>query len=153
MNADCSFVIRPVTEADAGDWQRMREELWPGDDHVAETQCYFSGQCVEPEAVMIAVDEAGEPVGFVELSSRRDVPGLDGIKTGYIEGLFVDQRCRRSSLAWQLLRASQHWARANDCRAFASDRDDRVVIDPKYQNANAQPDPDGCRARDNQRSS
>jgi|GEM_PF-3253700 len=129
-----TFVIRPVTEADAGDWRAMRDELWEGDDHATEIGRFFAGQCDEPEAVMIAIDEAGDAVGFVELSSRLDIPGLEGVTTGYIEGLFVHLAHRASCLTRQLLRASQQWAQANACRAFASDRDDRVVIDPKYHN-------------------
>lgn len=143
--------IRPVTEADAGHWQRMRDALWPGDDHAAEIRRYFAGQCVEPEAVMMAFDETGEPVGFVELSRRDDVPGLEGIRTGYIEGLYVEARGRRSGLVRELLRSARHWARSTGCHAFASDRDDRVVIDAKYQDESASTGPGRLGSRDNQR--
>lgn len=148
-----SITIRPVTVADAPEWQRMREDLWPGDDHAAEILAYFEGRCEEPEAVLFALDEAAQAVGFVELSCRQDVPGLEGEPTGYIEGLYVQPQARASGLTRELLRASQQWARARGCRAFASDRDDRVVIYPKFQNATAGPGAGEPAGSDSHRSS
>ena len=118
--------IRPE---DAAEWLAMRCELWPdGDDHVVEIAAFFAGSLAEPEAVLVAEDD-GLLIGGAELSLRRDVVGLEGKVTGYVEGLFVRPAFRGRDVALRLLRASQEWARGRGCVAFASDRAGRVVVD------------------------
>jgi aminoglycoside 6'-N-acetyltransferase I len=67
----------------------MRCELWPdGDDHAVEIAAFFAGTLAEPDTVLV-VEDGGLLIGFAELSVRRDVAGLEGKFTGYVEGLFV----------------------------------------------------------------
>lgn len=120
--------LRPVLPADAATWQRLREALWEGDDHAAEIARYFAGTLDEPQVVLLAIAPSGEAVGHVELSIRDDVPGLAGTTTGDIEGLYIVPAYRTPALLRRLLRASEDWARAQGCRAFASDREDRVIV-------------------------
>jgi len=84
------MLIREIAVKDAAAWEAMRCELWPdGDDHAEEIAAFFAGTLVEPEAVLVAED-GGLLIGFAELSARRDVAGLEGKLTGYVEGcLFV----------------------------------------------------------------
>jgi aminoglycoside 6'-N-acetyltransferase I len=110
----------------------MRRELWPdGDDHDMEIGAFFAGSLIEPEAVLVAEDD-GLLIGMAELSLRRDVVGLEGKLTGYVEGLFVRPAFRGRSVASRLLRASQEWARELGCVAFASDRAGRLIVDLAY---------------------
>ena len=74
-------------------------------------------------------EEDGLLIGVAELSLRRDVVGLEGKLTGYVEGLFVRPAFRARGVGLRLLRASQQWARKCGCVAFASDRAGRVVVD------------------------
>jgi len=61
----------------------MRLELWrDGDDHAKEIALFFAGTAAEPAAVLIAQKMAGGIVGFLELSTRTDVAGLEGKRTG-----------------------------------------------------------------------
>jgi len=125
--------IRPVTKDDADGWLRLRNDLWEGDDHEQEIAAFFRGEPEEPIEVLLAVDRNGTAVAHVELSLRFDVPGLEGLKTGYIEGLYVAPQYRQTNVAVRLLRASEQWAKVQHCEAFASDRDDRVVVHARYR--------------------
>lgn len=135
--AAAACALRPVRREDAAAWLRLREALWEGDDHAAEIARFFAGTLDEPQQVLLAVAPSGEPVGHVELSIRTDVAGLKGVVTGYIEGLYVAPSHRASGLVRRLLRASEDWARAQGCRAFASDRDDRVVVHAAFASPGA----------------
>lgn len=125
--------LRPARPADATAWQRLREALWEDDDHEAEIARYFAGTLDEPQEVLLAIAPSGEVVGHVELSVREDVPGLIGITTGYVEGLYLAPGHRAPALLRRLLRASEDWARGQGCRAFASDREDRVIVHARFE--------------------
>ena len=126
------MIIREVRPDDVADWLAMRRELWPdGDDHDMEIAAFFAGSLEEPEAVLVA-EEDGLLIGVAELSLRRDVAGLEGKLTGYVEGMFVRPAFRGRGVALRLLRASQDWARERGCLAFASDRAGRVVVDWEF---------------------
>ena len=127
------MIVRAIRPEDASAWLAMRRELWPdGDDHDVEITAFFAGLLEEPEAVLVAEDD-GLMIGVAELSLRRDVAGLEGKLTGYVEGLFVPPLFRDRGVALRLLRASQKWARERGCVAFASDRDGRVVVDLGFE--------------------
>jgi aminoglycoside 6'-N-acetyltransferase I len=123
------MVVREIRTEDAPEWLAMRRELWPdGDDHDVEIAAFFAGSIEEPEAVLVVEDD-GLLIGLAELSLRRDVVGLEGKLSGYVEGLLVRPAFRGRGVALRLLRASQEWARTLGCVAFASDRGGRVVVD------------------------
>jgi len=125
------MLIRHVQGADAATWERLRCELWPdgAESHGAEIEEFFAGTVVEPQAVLFAEDDVGRVMSFAELSLRRDIPGLEGQLTGYVEGLYVVPEFRGRGIARALLVASRAWAREQRCVAFASDRAGRLVID------------------------
>lgn len=135
MNATLLAVkIRPVRVADAEAWEQSRCDLWPDGraDHAAEIAAFFAGTLDEPEAVLLAEDSEDKLVAFAELSIRTDLSSLIGARVAYVEGLYVVPEVRGRGIARQLLRASVDWARQQRCTAFASDRADRVIIDPRY---------------------
>lgn len=143
------ILIRPVTTADAKAWEHLRNALWPGDPHDAEIAAFFAATIDEPEAVLVAQDASGALVAVVELSRRRDLPGMHGAVAGYIEGLYVEPDHRASGLVWRLLRAARDWAREQGCTDFASDRDDRVVFDRSFRSrAHEASAPDGTRGEE-----
>jgi hypothetical protein len=82
-----STLIRPVTPADAADWEEMRCAMWPDgrDDHALEIASFFAGTLIEPDAVMIAETEDHRAIALIELSIRRDILGLEGQPVGYVE--------------------------------------------------------------------
>ena len=129
------MLIRPVELRDATTWERLRSELWPVEawTHAPEIAAFFAGTLQEPQAVLVAEDDAGTIIAFAELSIRWDIPGLEGKPTGYVEGLYVVPPHRGRGIARSLLIASRDWARARHCVAFASDRAERLIIDPKFE--------------------
>lgn len=126
------YTLHPARPRDTADWLRLRDRLWEGDDHATEIASYFAGQLDEPIEVLIARTLDGTAVAHVELSIRDDIAGLEGQRTGYIEGLYVDEAHRHHGVALLLLRASEAWAQAQRCTAFASDRDDRVIVHRRF---------------------
>jgi aminoglycoside 6'-N-acetyltransferase I len=105
--------------------------MWPdgSDDHAEEIASFFAGTLPEPDAVMIAETGDRTAVALLELSIRRDIPGLKGQPVGYVEGLYIQPKARGRGLARQLLQESRSWAHRQNCIGFASDRAGRIVID------------------------
>jgi aminoglycoside 6'-N-acetyltransferase I len=125
--------IRPIEPSDAATWGRLRRDLWPEDpeSHAVEIASFFAGSLAEPQAVLVA-QEGPNLIAFAELSIREDFPGLAGKRVGYVEGLYVCPAFRGRGIARTLLSASKSWARENHCDAFASDRAERIIVDPRF---------------------
>jgi aminoglycoside 6'-N-acetyltransferase I len=115
---------------DAPTWAGLRQELWPEEDgtHWNEVAQFFRGDLPQLRAVLLAVDDHGEAVGFVELSIRQ-AAATAACKVGYVEGLYVVPAWRHRGVARALLHAARAWSGRRGCRAFASDRADRVIVD------------------------
>ena len=128
------MTIRTIATPDALAWQALRCELWPdgANDHAREIAMFFAGTLPEPIAVLVAESDDGTIIAFAELSIRTDLAGLENRPVGYVEGLYVIPGFRHQGVARQLLQASRSWARAQKCLAFASDRAERIVIDPTF---------------------
>lgn len=111
----------------------MRRDLWPeaAEDHGQEIRAFFAGRLDEPEAVFV-VQEGSWLIAFAELSTREDIKNLAGKKVGYIEGLYVVPYFRHRGVARKLLSAARRWARENRCQALASDRAERIIVDPHF---------------------
>jgi aminoglycoside 6'-N-acetyltransferase I len=132
------MLIRPIEPRDAFTWERLRSALWPVEawTHAPEIAAFFAGTAAEPQAVLVAEDDTGTIIAVAELSIRRDILGLEGQPTGYVEGLYVLPAHRGRGVARALLMASRDWARMQRCVAFASDRADRIIVDPKFGKTN-----------------
>jgi aminoglycoside 6'-N-acetyltransferase I len=116
--------VRPVTPADATAWLEMRCALWPDgsrEEHGGEIEAFLAGRLSMPLAVLIAVDEAGTALGFVELFIRPYAEGCATDRVAFLEGWYVAPEARRRGVGRALIRASEDWTRAQGCREFASD--------------------------------
>jgi len=116
--------VRPVTPADAGAWLRMRCALWPEGsetEHRDEIERFFAGQLRDPLATLAALNAAGDPVGFAELSIRSYAEDCVTDRVAYLEGWYVATDARRQGIGGALVRAAEEWARAQGCTEFASD--------------------------------
>lgn len=115
--------IRPAAPQDSAAWRRMREALWPegAADHGSEIAVYFAGEALLPLAVLLACEETGEAVGFVELSIRSVAESCETGDVAYLEGWYVDPKARRRGVGRALVQAAEDWGRAQGCSEFASD--------------------------------
>ena len=116
--------VRSATPPDAPAWLRMRQALWPeygSNWHAGEVQQYFAGKLRMPLEVLLAVDESGEPVGFVELSIRPYAEDCLTDRVAYLEGWYVVPDARRQGVGRALVAAAESWAVAQGCSEFGSD--------------------------------
>jgi aminoglycoside 6'-N-acetyltransferase I len=117
------MLIRPVEPTDSAAWERMRQALWPSADgeHAAEIAEFFRGHRSDPAEVLLAVDESGQAVGFIELSIRGYAEGCSSDRVAYLEGWYVDPGMRRKGIGSALVRAAEEWGRLQGCSEMGSD--------------------------------
>jgi len=115
--------IRAVEPRDLGEWVRMRAALWPDDidQHRAAAERFFSGLRHEPAEVLLAFDDSGRAVGFVELSIRNIVDSCSTNRVAYLEGWYVDPSLRRHGVGAALVAAAERWGVEQGCTEFGSD--------------------------------
>jgi aminoglycoside 6'-N-acetyltransferase I len=116
--------VRPVGSADAAAWLRMRNALWPEHEnswHAGEIEQFLAGKLTMPLAVLMAVDDEDQPIGFVELFIRSYADGCETDRVAYLEGWYVEPGARRQGVGRALIAASEAWGRAQGCTEFGSD--------------------------------
>lgn len=115
--------VRAVTPQHAHDWVRMRTALWPDDpaEHRAAAERFFAGQRHEPAEVLLAFDNQGRAVGFVELSIRNIVDGCATDRVAYLEGWYVEPEQRCHGIGRALIAAAERWGLEQRCSEFGSD--------------------------------
>jgi aminoglycoside 6'-N-acetyltransferase I len=116
-------IIRRVTADDAAAWLRMREALWPDESgsHAREVEDFLAGRLKMPLAVLLAVNDSGTPLGFVELSIRAYAEDCVTDRVAYLEGWYVVPDARRRGIGAALVKAAEDWGRAQGCTEFGSD--------------------------------
>ena len=127
------MIIRPVEPSDASAWETMRQDMWPEDpeSHAREIAAFFEGTLAEPQAVFV-VQDGSALLAVMELSIRDDLDNFKGKRVGYVEGLYVIPAFRGQGIVRSLLRTAREWAQKNGCDAFASDRAERLIVDPSF---------------------
>jgi len=116
--------VRSAKSEDGPAWLRMRQALWPEDassSHAHEIEQYFAGQLRMPLEVLLAVDGAGNVLGFAELSIRTYAEDCVTDHVAYLEGWYVVPEVRRRGVGRALVSASEAWARSQGCSEFGSD--------------------------------
>jgi aminoglycoside 6'-N-acetyltransferase I len=115
--------VRAAEPRDLGDWIRMRAALWPDDihEHRAAAERFFAGLRHEPSEVLLACDDSGRAVGFVELSIRNIVDSCSSDRVAYLEGWYVEPSLRRQGVGSALVAAAERWGLGQGCTEFGSD--------------------------------
>jgi len=116
--------VRPVIEADRGEWLRMRTLLWPDcpEEHPPEIDTWLARRPMDQE-VFVAARGDDRLGGFLECGARAWAEGCRTGPVGYIEGWWVDPDLRRHGVGAALLRAAERWAQARGYSEMASDAD------------------------------
>ncbi|MCC6859004.1 MAG: GNAT family N-acetyltransferase [Bryobacterales bacterium] len=108
----------------AGEWQRMRAELWPHlEPEENRSECRSILQQPARLPVFVALDAEGRPVGFAEARLRDFAEGCVTSPVGYLEGWYVRETWRRAGVGRALLLAAEEWARSQGATEMASDTD------------------------------
>jgi aminoglycoside 6'-N-acetyltransferase I len=121
------WIIRQAQQSDAEDLAEMRALLWPDasiEEHRMEVHAFLNGASAGtlPEATLVAQDERGRVIGFLEVDLRSHADGCDPAQpVGYVEGWFVREEFRAQGVGMQLMRAAEDWARKLKCVEMASD--------------------------------
>jgi aminoglycoside 6'-N-acetyltransferase I len=114
--------IRPVSEHDRPEWQRLRTLLWPQQpaDHNVEIDQYFAEQSIYSITFVIELgdDRLG---GFVEVRVRNYAEGCSSDLIAYLEGWYVEAGLREQGLGGQLVMAAEEWAREQGLTEMAGD--------------------------------
>jgi len=115
--------IRPVKQSDRVPWESMRGALWPSPagEHGSVIDRYFGGKLREPLEVLMAFDDQGRAIGFIELSIRAYAEGCDTDRVAFVEGWYVDPNARGKGVGAALVGAAEAWARSQGCTELASD--------------------------------
>lgn len=122
MSKPKGIAVRPLEASDRAEWLRMRLLLWP-DSSPSEIEDFFSGALKDPTVTAVLVADRGGGVlgGFVEIGVRGYAEGCDSSPVSFIEGWFVDEHLRRSSVGAALIAAAEDWARAKGFTEMGSD--------------------------------
>lgn len=114
-------MIRKATENDLNTLTDLGLRLWPGHER-EELAAEFAEILQKEDAAFFLAFLQGQAAGFAQCQLRRDyVEGTESSPVGYLEGIFVEEACRRQGMAKALLAACEDWAREQECREFASD--------------------------------
>ena len=118
LNKEVLFMIRKAEFSDLPVLTDLALKLWPDHDRV-EMYEELSSIMAKPDAAFFLAENAS---GFAQCQLRYDyVEGTESSPVGYLEGIYVEEGCRRQGLARKLLAACENWARERGCREFASD--------------------------------
>ena len=116
-------MIRAFQPSDTDAWAKMRAQLWPGADAELEREARdFSRGLLTPtlEVVFIA-ENAGERVGFLEISVRSFSDGCESMPVPHVEGWYVQPHARGSGIGRSLMQAAETWSRERGFTELASD--------------------------------
>jgi aminoglycoside 6'-N-acetyltransferase I len=115
--------IRTVTPSDTTDWERLRQALWPSPagEHAREVAKFFTSARTHPHEVLLAFDDGGRAIGFAEMAIRQHVAGCEVGRVAYLEGWYVEPAHRGTGVGRALVKAVEHWGRAQGCTELGSD--------------------------------
>ncbi len=114
-------MIRKAMKNDLPAAAELAARMWEDADPWELTREWEEADAAGEGAVFVA-EERGRIIGFAQCALRHDyVEGTDSSPVGYLEGVFVEEDCRRRGFAAQLAAACEAWAKEKGCREFASD--------------------------------
>jgi aminoglycoside 6'-N-acetyltransferase I len=115
--------IRRATADDFPPWAAMRLSLYT-DVRAKDNEAQMQDLMADPaQECMVAEDEGGALLGFIELSERRWAEGCMTSPVGYVEGWFVAPAARRKGVGRALMEAAAAWSRSRGHSEIGSDAD------------------------------
>ncbi len=117
------MIVREATDRDIEQWVNLRRQLWPRCSPEEQSFEVRSILSTSNSTALLAVDDAGNVLGFIELSIRNYAEGCYSTHVGYVEGIFVGTENRRRGVSNELFRAGELWALKQGCFEMGSDTD------------------------------
>jgi aminoglycoside 6'-N-acetyltransferase I len=97
----------------------MGRKLWPKEQNLRRD---FESIAKLPYETVFICWAGKVAAGFVEVSMRRDyVEGSSSSPTGYLEGIFVEKKFRKTGVARLLVCEAEAWAKKRGATEFGSD--------------------------------
>lgn len=115
--------VRRSRDTNDADWLALRGEFIPELNRQEQQAFLVQFACDSADfCAFIAYDEAGEALGFAEVSIRKDyVNGCRHRPALYLEGIYVRPVFRGRGAARAICLAAEQWGIEKGCREFASD--------------------------------
>ncbi len=115
-------------------WKRMRQELYPAldpDFHDEEMEWIHDSDETES---YLGFDDAGNPIGLLELSLRKVVDGCIGGPVGYVEGIYLEPKHRRKGQGDVFMKFAAERFLERGCSDMATDAEiDNVEAQEFYR--------------------
>lgn len=117
------MLIREAKPEDAGEWSRMRTQLWPDtpDAHRAEIAAFFAGTSNDIVEVFVIEVAPNKLAGFIELNIRSFAEGSVQPEVPYVEGWYIDAEYQAQGYGKALMLKAEQWAKARGYGELASD--------------------------------
>lgn len=113
--------IRKATIEDVKQITKLGMLLWE-DAEASELECGFTETIQSDKGVIFVAEQDRKMIAFSECLVRTDyVEGTSSSPVGYLEAIYVREEYRHQSVATELLRHSESWARLKGCKEFGSD--------------------------------
>ena len=116
------IIISEITKSDFNSWQKMALKLWTDYDEKDLSKDLETIFDSSTQITFLAKNNKQEAIGFVNMSVRQDyVEGADKSPTGYLEGIFVEEKYRKMGVAKALVKVGEQWLKQNNCTQIGSD--------------------------------
>ncbi len=114
-------MIRKADIPDAAAVAQMAMKMWSSHSY-DELLSEFEALLASKKAAVFLCVEDEKAIGFSFCTLRNDyVEGTSSSPVGYLEGVFVDEKYRKSGIGKSLVSSCEKWAMEMGCLEFASD--------------------------------
>lgn len=121
------MLIRNLKEEDRMRWISMRGKLWPDapiGKLIKDAIFIEAGECPEEcqykMKVFMLEDDSGKLCGFIEVSLRKNYKYCTSSPVGFIEGLYIENHCRKNGWGGRLMKKAEEWIKSEGGKEIAS---------------------------------
>ena len=125
------MIIRSASKSEFAAIVKMARTLWP-DARPSELKKELSSK----KFTYYVAEDNKELAGFIALAVRRDyVEGSTTSPVGYVEGLYVDKKCRKKGVGRELVNAAEKWCLKNGLHELGSDVEFQNKVSQKFHSS------------------
>jgi aminoglycoside 6'-N-acetyltransferase I len=114
--------IIQANEQHLDDLLEMGLDLWKEDFSYENLKDKFVDAFQSAKNRVLLYIKAEKAVAFIVVSIRSDyVEGSESSPTGYVEGIYVKPKFRKTGIAGKLLTEAEKWVKGKGCKQIGSD--------------------------------